>query len=137
MYRQKVIDLVISKLAKIRKVDSKEIFINRDSFYDTMTDIEEGRLSRSTGALKVYHITSGNNKGKYLLSDGFHRFFILLLNHTEEVTVDVIGYGDGGNTDLAIPYKPFKIDPNLKYMGLEDLADEEILEDLKEKLLKK
>lgn len=124
---------VIEKLAKIRKIDTKDIFIGRSAIYDTMTDIEEGRPSKSRGPLKVYHLSEGEHKGRYLLSDGYHRLFILLLNHKTKVDVDIIGYGDGVNKDIPIPYKTFSIDPSLKFMGLEDLADEDILEDLKEK----
>lgn len=127
---------VIEKLAKIRKIDTKDIFIGRSAIYDTMTDIEEGRTSRSSGPLKVYHLSEGEHKGRYLLADGYHRLFVFLLNHKTKVDVDVIGYGGGANTDIAIPYKTFSIDPSLKFMGLEDLADEDILEDLKEKLKK-
>ncbi len=134
--KKSFIDKVKHKISKVKKIDTKDILIGRSAIYDTMTDIEEGRPSRSTGPLKVYHIIEGEHKGRYLLADGYHRLFVLLLNHKTKIDVDIIGYGDGRNTDIAIPYKNFSIDPSLKFMGLEDLADEEILEDLKEKLNK-
>jgi len=114
----------------VRTINTSDILIDRHSIYKTMGDIEHNRTSRSKGPLSVFHLISGENKGRYLLEDGFHRLFILLLKHQTRVKVNIIGAGSSSGTDLATPIKPFKIDPNLKYMGLEDLADEDILDEL-------
>ena len=118
--------------SSLASIDARDILVERDSIFKTLGDIGAGRTSKTKGPLDVFHLTEGENKGKYLLQDGFHRLFMLLLNHEENIKVNVVGSGGPWNTDYATPMKPFDIDPSLTYMGLEDLADEEILEELKD-----
>jgi len=118
-------------MPSVRTIETADLLIERSSIFKTMTDIEQGRGTRTEGAISVFHLTKGKNKGKYLVEDGYHRLFLLLLGHQTKIKAKITGYGSGISTDLAIPLNPLKINPSLKYMGLEDLADVEILEDLK------
>jgi hypothetical protein len=117
-------------IAAVRTIETADLLIERSSIFKTMTDIEQGRGTRTEGEISVFHLTEGKNKGKYLVEDGYHRLFLLLLGHQTKIKVNITGYGSEINTDLATPLKPLKINPSLKYMGLEDLADVEILEEL-------
>jgi len=119
--------------ASVRTIETADLLIERSSIFKTMTDIEQGRGTRTKGIISVFHLTEGKNKGKYLVEDGYHRLFILLLDHQTKIKANITGYGSEINTDLASPLKPLKINPSLKYMGLEDLADAEILDDLAKK----
>ena len=68
---------------------------------------------------------------KYLVQDGMHRIFEAMLIGKTKVDAIEVGRGDNFQTDLATPSKEMALKhTDTKFRGLEDLADEDILEDM-------
>ena len=62
-----------------------------------------------------------------MLVDGYHRMIEILF--TNKTNYDIKIWGVGYTDYWADITDPFEIDFNLKWNGLEDLADEECLQD--------
>lgn len=106
------------------------IACDRSSMFNTLGDMQRGKISYSgSKPLGVFYVTEGKFKGKYVLKDGYHRLFALLLTGKKEVNVFVDEVGDYSSCLYSVN-QLFSIDASLRYSGLEDLADEEILEDV-------
>lgn len=140
MNREQIIKKVLAKVAEEvgetrKKVDISDFLISRKALMTTMRNINGGKPSFSRGPLEVFEITEGKYKGKYMLTDGFHRLFALLLKGNKKV--DIIVYegnsGSTSDTPYEVPTDIFKF-TNSKYGGLENLADEEVLKDLLNKV---
>lgn len=117
-------------LYKIITIPIDLIACDRSSFFNTMKDMQKGKVSYSgSKPIDVFFVTDGKFKDKYIIKDGYHRFFALLLKGKKEVDVYIDEEGDYLNCYYAIN-QLFSIDMGLKYSGLEDLADESILEDI-------
>lgn len=106
------------------------IACDRNSMFNTMRDMQRGKISYSgSKPLDVFYVTEGKFKGKFVLKDGYHRLFALLLTGKKEVNVFVDEMGDYSNCLYSVT-QLFTIDAGMTYSGLEDLADEEILEEI-------
>ena len=138
MKRNKVIAKVLAKLTlseevskELKKIDTSKFLVSRKAMMFTMRNISSGRPSRSGGPIEVFEITEGKHKGLFLLTDGHHRLFEKVLKGNKKVDIVVYDGNSGSTSDTPyeIPTDPFKF-TNSKYGGLENLADEEVLEDL-------
>jgi len=109
-----------------KTVAFKDFLFSRRSMFGAFDDIFIHKMpSKTRGHLKAWYLPE---KGKYLLTDGWHRIIPLLLFGKRKATFEIIGEG---YTDYwAEPLKNdlFKA-TDTKFGGLEDLADEELLED--------
>ena len=111
-----------------KTIKIENIVADRDVMYRTMNDIDRGEVSRTDKKVLTFLKIEGE-KGKYQLTDGNHRLFQWLLQGVKQVR----GYIELYSDYWAIADKKGRIqfDSKMKYGGLEDLADVEILDDLK------
>lgn len=107
-----------------------DLIISRNSLFGAFRDVSIGRISKTFGPLQVWQ----TEDGKYQLTDGYHRAFVSLLLGQKITPVKVIGSGYSDYHAVARFGDRFEYSPNLPYQGLENLADDEILEDIKKRL---
>lgn len=108
----------------------EKLIVFRSSLFKAFDDCSRGKCSRSTGPIEVFRVNDG-----YQLLDGHHRLVEYLLNqkHLENSYTIPVKVRTGPSTlDYAVaePDERWDYDGSLKYGNLEDLADEEILDDL-------
>lgn len=108
------------------------ILISRNSLFAAMQDIERGQRTYSRDEpINLWQIKNQ----EYQLVDGYHRIFeILLMTNQHSVLATIVGQGYSDYYATTGMKDRFKYEPNQEFHGLENLADEEILEELKEKL---
>lgn len=116
---------------QIIEIPLSDLIISRDSLFKAMNDISRGRVSKTQDLIHVWE-----NENKYQLVDGYHRVFEYILSNQKSVQAEVIGRGYSDYWATVHPEQQFQYNPNTPYHGLEDLADEEILEELKQKLFR-
>ena len=99
---------------------------SRRAMMQTMNDIDHGSLSQTPGPIEIWKTEKGNLQ----VVDGYHRLFELLLMGIKKVKIKIRGEGYTDYWADAADDDQFGFDLTKKYGGLEDLADEEILQDL-------
>jgi hypothetical protein len=115
--------------SKVIIVPFTDLIASHRGLMRAMNDIDRGRISKTQGPIHVWQTEKGPQ-----LVDGYHRVFAYLLFGKKEVQAEIIG---SGYTDYWASVRPddlFEYLPNAPYQGLENLADEEILEEMKQKL---
>jgi len=116
---------------KILTIPIGDILVSREAMWGAFNNVDSGRVSKTeSDILEVWKIEDE----RLLLVDGLHRFVELLLKGVKQVKVDIVGEGYSDYWATPYPGKEFEVNSSLKYGGLEDLADEEILDDLYNKL---
>ena len=111
-------------------ISISDVLCCRDAMFRVLGDIGHGKISYSgSKPLDVYFINEGKDKGRYIIKDGYHRFFQKLL--LKKTTVEVFVEEEGLKEDCLFTIKQeFQIDLAQPYLGLDNLADPEILDDL-------
>jgi hypothetical protein len=120
-----------SIFSNVPSIPLQDLIVFRSSLYQAFDDCERGHCSHSKGPIEVFHV--GDNK--YQLLDGHHRLVEYLLNQkhlTNSHTIPVKVRTGPITLDYAVADfdERWEYDGNLKYGNLEDLADEEIIDDL-------
>ena len=126
--------LAISRLTEnqVIEIPFANLIISRNSLFRAMQDVEKGRTSKTVNSpIEVWGLEGNQN---YQLTDGYHRVFVYLIFGSKSVQAEIIGRGYSDYWTIATLHDRFQYNPTLKFQGLENLADEEILEDLKNKL---
>lgn len=106
----------------IPNFDISKLTLSRNSLFGAYSDcIDYNRKSQTKGPLGIW-IT---DNGEYVLIDGYHRMIDMLFMGQQYADLEVwnIGY-----SDWKYPDEKFEINFSLKWNGLEDLCDNEILE---------
>lgn len=106
----------------INNFDISKLVVSRDSVFESYKDcIDRNKKSQTVGPLGVW-ITNDN---EYVLVDGYHRLIDMLFTGKQYTDIEIwhIGY-----SDYRYPNDKFEINFSLKWNGLEDICDEEILE---------
>jgi len=104
----------------------QQLVIGRHALFGAMHNWAAGRKSRTKGPVHVWL----TENGEYLLVDGHHRVFELLLSGQVTVDAEVVGQGYSDYYATPQPDQRFVHQLSWKYLGLEDLVDIEILDDL-------
>jgi hypothetical protein len=72
-----------------------QIACDRNSLFKTMQDMQNGKISYSgSKPLDIFFVSEGKYKDKYVLKDGYHRLFALMLQGKKEIQVFVDEIGD-------------------------------------------
>lgn len=112
---------------EIIPVPLQDFLVSRRSLFAAFQDIKRGKISKTKKAVDIW-LTKDN---EYQLVDGYHRYFEAVLLDKRDLLAEIIGRG---YTDYWAEVKPsdrFKYSPSLEFRGLEDLADVEVLEEIK------
>lgn len=104
----------------------KYLIISRKSLFETLSDMEHGKYSKSKNPIHIWQ----REDGKYQLVDGYHRVFATLLLGKATIKAEIIGQGYSDYHATVNLNDKFEYKNENKYKGLEDLADEEILEEI-------
>jgi hypothetical protein len=116
------------------------LVVFRSSLYRAFDDCERGKCSHTKGPVEVFPLRS--EQGKYQLFDGYHRLIEYLtarkhLKNNHTIPVKIVDKEWVRKTySIAPEGDRWEYDGSLKYGGLEDLADEEIIDDLANQLQK-
>lgn len=104
-----------------------KILVNRESLFKTLNDIMNGKFSKSSDDLECIY----NSQGNLQLIDGHHRLLEGLLTSKNKFDIKItmderFGYHHPYFARIE-KEKAIELDPDMLYGGLEDLADDEIL----------
>lgn len=113
----------------ITEFDISKLLVSRNSLYGAYINISSNKKSKTNEPLGVWI----NDDNEFMLVDGYHRLVELLFKKIEKSDIKI--WGIGYTNYWADIVDPFEINFNLKFNGLEDLADEEVLIDDYENLL--
>lgn len=107
----------------IPNFDISKLIMSRDSLYGAYSDCFNYNKKSTTNAPIGVWIT---DDGEFVLVDGYHRVAEMLLQGIQQTDVEVwnVGY-----SDWKYPDEKFIVDFSLPWNGLEDFADDEILQD--------
>jgi hypothetical protein len=125
----KLVGLLKEDVETPYEIPVDNLLVSRRSMFGTMQDFEDGKSSRTTGPLEVWKMEDGSLQ----LINGYHRLFQSLLMGCKKVTIQIVGEGYTDYWTKTSSTDKFHFDTNLKFGGLEDLADDDILIDLYDK----
>lgn len=112
----------------IKDLNISNLLISENSLEMAYHDFSGGRRSMTSGPISVWIYND-----EIILVDGYHRIAEYLLKDIQFCDAEVtdIGYSDY----WVKPSDKFVVDFNLKYNGLENIIDEELLEYDKDELM--
>lgn len=114
----------------IENFNISNLLVSSRALRNTYNDICHKQFSRTEGPLDIWI----DNDENYILVDGYHRFIEMLFKSIETTTIRIVGHG---YTDYwATPRDPFVVDFSLKFNGLEEFCDDEVLQDDYDELFK-
>lgn len=109
----------------LTRVPLERLLMHRSSMFRTMQDAQANRGTRTTGPVMVAPVNDN-----FLLFDGYHRVFENMLQGADSVLARVHPVA---LSTYSVPEERdrLKYDSRLRYKGLENLADESILKDIR------
>ena len=111
-----------------KSVSLTDIHVSRDSIFKTLQDINSNRKSHSNGPLECWLFD-----GLLYLTDGFHRLVEGILKDKDQFNINIIGEGYS-DYNFVSENECVQFNLNMKYKGLEDVWDEEVLDNLCKKI---
>jgi len=109
-------------------IDLSKLLLSKRSLLGVLDDFNNNKKSHSKHKpLNVW----ASDDGTYFLTDGYHRVFEYLLFN--DIKQNAIIIGEGYSDYYAEPKGDniFKVYPNMKFNGLENIIDIDMLESLK------
>lgn len=112
---------------QIIEMQMQDLLVSRKGLVQAFNDYKDGKESRTHGPVHVWQ--TDNNK--YQLIDGYHRFVFALISGQKTIKAEIIGKGYSDYWVITKPEDAFEYNPSITYRDLQNLADKELYNQLK------
>jgi len=110
---------------KTIKIPLHDLIISKKALIKGFNNIKDGRESRTYGPIEVWQIND-----KYQIVDGYHRVIDAIINGKETIESQIIGQGYPTYYYIAKPNDQFHYEKSINYNDLQNLADQDLLDQL-------